>query len=208
MVRHIEPTSIEEDRSPAEAGEVTVWLRRWGYGDATAINEILPEVYRELRHIGQRILARERSDHTLSTTALVHEAYLRLLDQRRLGARDRQEFFALAGLTMRRVLVDYARKHRRIKRGGDQHKIPLDAVEGWLSVRQLDEVEILNDCLDRLADMDPRAALVVQHRFFVGLSVKEIADLLGVSTKTVQRDWSMARAWLRSQVRAGGEGMR
>ena len=78
----------------------------------------------------------------------------------------------------------------------------------WLSVRQLDEVEILNDCLDRLADMDPRAALVVQHRFFIGLSVEEIADLLGVSTKTVQRDWSMARAWLRSQVRTGGEGMR
>jgi RNA polymerase sigma factor (TIGR02999 family) len=200
--------SAESTRDlPGGAGEVTVWLRRWGYGGGEALNEILPEVYDELRRIGQRILARERSDHTLSTTALVHEAYLRLLDQRQIGASDRQEFFAIAGLTMRRVLLDYARRHRRLRRGGDLHKLPLEEVEGWLSLEQVEEVELVNDCLDRLAEMDPRAALVVQHRFFVGLTVAEIADLLGVSAKTVQRDWSAARAWLRSQVRAAsGEG--
>lgn len=205
MTAEKESQQAENTSLPAEVGEVTMWLQRWGYGDGAAVNEILPEVYQELRRIGRRILARERSDHTLSTTALVHEAYLRLLDQRRLGAEDRQEFFAIAGLTMRRVLVDYARRHRSMKRGGDLQKIALPDVEGWLTVPQLEEVEILNDCLDRLANIDPRAALVVQHRFFVGLSISEISELLGVSTKTIQRDWIMARTWLRSQVRGAQE---
>ena len=113
MARHIEPTILEEDRSPAEAGEVTVWLKRWGYGDATAINEILPEVYQELRHIGQRILARERSDHTLSTTALVHEAYLKL-EGRDWEWENRAHFFAAAAEAIRRVLLEHARARKAI----------------------------------------------------------------------------------------------
>jgi len=186
--------------------EVTAWLERWGYGDSGALNAILPEIYHDLRQVGRRVLARERADHTLSTTALVHEAYLRLLGQRRLDARNRQEFFAIAGLTMRRVLVDHARRHRRRKRGGELQRIPLENAETWLDSGQLEEVEALNDALDRLAEVDPRSALIVQHRFFVGLTVEQIAELLEVSDRTVKRDWAMAKAWLRREVRtvAGG----
>lgn len=186
--------------------EVTAWLQRWGYGDGDALNAILPEIYHDLRQVGRRVLARERADHTLSTTALVHEAYLRLLGQRRLDARNRQEFFAIAGLTMRRVLVDHARRHRRRKRGGELQRIPLENAETWLDSGQLEEAEALNDALDRLAEVDPRSALIVQHRFFVGLTVEQVAELLEVSDRTVKRDWAMAKAWLRREVRttAGG----
>lgn len=186
-----------------EPRDVTAWLDRWGWGDSRAIDAILPEVYDELRRIGRRVLAGERHDHTLQTTALVHEAYLRLLDQRKISARNRNEFFALAGLTMRRILVDHARSLRRKKRGGGLKRVPLDSAERWLDAGQLAELEILDGLLDRLADLDPRAALVVQHRFFVGLDSAEIAELLGVSIRTVKRDWALARSWLRREVRLG-----
>jgi RNA polymerase sigma factor (TIGR02999 family) len=180
---------------------VTSWLQRWGYGDGEAVNAVFPAVYRELRQVGRRMLARERPDHTFSTTALVHEAYLRLLGQDRLRARDRQEFFAIAGITMRRILVDHARRKKRLKRGGDAVKVDLDEASDWLTAAQAEEVEALDDALDRLAEHNSRASLIVHLRFFVGLTCEEVAELLGLTERTVRRDWSLARAWLRREVR-------
>ncbi len=180
---------------------VTTWLQRWGYGDAEAVNAVFPAVYRELRQVGHRMLAGERPDHTLSTTGLVHEAYLRLLDQDQLRARDRQEFFAIAGITMRRILVDSARRKKRLKRGGDAVKVDLDEAVGWLSAAQAEEAEALDEALDRLAEHNSRASLIVHLRFFVGLTCDEIARLLGLTDRTVRRDWSLARAWLRREIR-------
>lgn len=182
--------------------DVTSWLRRWGYGDGDALNEVFPAVYRELRQVGHRMLARERMDHTFSTTALVHESYLRLLGQDRLQARNREEFFAIAGITMRRVLVDYARRKNRLKRGGDAVKVPLDEVVGWLSAVQAEEAEALDEALDRLAEHNERASLIVHLRFFVGLTCEEVAELLGLTDRTVRRDWALARAWLRKETRS------
>jgi len=180
---------------------VTSWLKRWGYGDGEALNEVFPAVYRELRQVGHRMLARERSDHTFSTTALVHESYLRLLGQDRLQARDREEFFAIAGITMRRVLVDHARRRNRLKRGGDFVKVDLDDASDWLSSSQAEEAEALDAALDLLAEHNSRASLIVHLRFFVGLTCEEIAELLELSDRTVRRDWSLARAWLRREIR-------
>lgn len=181
---------------------VTEWLRRWGYGDSEALDAVFPEVYDELRRVGHRLLARERHDHTLSTTALVNESYLRLLGQHRVAARDREEFFAVAAVTMRRILVDHARQRNRLKRGGDAVKVALDDVEGWLSVAQAEEAEALDAALDALSEENERAALIVHLRFFVGLSCEEVAELLRMSDRTVRRDWSVARAWLRREIRS------
>lgn len=182
---------------------VTSWLKRWGYGDGDALDAVFPAVYRELRQVGHRMLAGERSNHTFSTTALVHEAYLRLLGQDRLHARDRQEFFAIAGVTMRRILVDHARSRNRLKRGGDAVKVGLEEAGRWLSEAQAEEVVALDAALDRLAEHNSRASLIVHLRFFVGVTCEEIAELLGLSDRTVRRDWSLARAWLRREIRAG-----
>jgi RNA polymerase sigma factor (TIGR02999 family) len=190
-------------RPPGEA--VTAWLEKWGYGDSQVLDSIFPELYHELRNIGHRVLAKERRNHTLSTTALVHESYLRLLGQKRLAAQNREEFFAIAGVVMRRILVDHARNRNRQKRGGDAVKIPLGDAERWLTSAQAEEAEALDHALDRLAKRDPRAALIVHHRFFVGLSCAEIAELIGVSVRTVKRDWSMARTWLRREIRNSTE---
>jgi len=192
----------DENLSLPSQDAVTSWLRRWGYGDGEALNAVFPAVYRELRQVGHRMLGGERSDHTLSTTALVHESYLRLLGQEQLRARNREEFFAIAGITMRRVLVDHARKRNRLKRGGDAVKIGLDDVSGWLSEAQAEEAEILDEALDRLAEHNQRASLIVHLRFFVGLTCEEVAELLGLTERTVRRDWSLARAWLRREIRS------
>lgn len=186
---------------PSEDG-VTSWLKRWGYGDGEALNAVFPAVYRELRQVGHRMLARERSDHTFSTTALVHESYLRLLGQDSLRARDREEFFAIAGITMRRVLVDHARRRNRLKRGGDFVKVDLDDAGDWLSSSQAEEAEALDEALDRLAEHNLRASHIVHLKFFVGLTCEEIAELLGLTDRTIRRDWSLARAWLRREIRS------
>lgn len=186
---------------------VTGWLKRWGYGDGDALNAVFPAVYSELRQVGHRMLSRERFDHTFSTTALVHESYLRLLGQDRLNARNRGEFFAIAGVTMRRILVDHARRKNRLKRGGDVVKVEFEEAGEWLSESQAEEAEALDVALDRLAENNSRASLIVHLRFFVGLSCEEIAELLELSDRTVRRDWSLARAWLRREIRnKTGEG--
>lgn len=161
---------------------------------------LVPLVYHELRRLARRHLRAERQGHTLRTTALVHEAYLRLAEQHSLAGGERTQFFAAASTTMRRVLVDYARSHNRLKRGGGTEPVALDEVAELLTDEDCDELVALDDALDRLNLMNPRAATVVQNRFFGGLSLDETAELLGVSPKTVQRDWIAARAWLRKEV--------
>ena len=182
------------------AGQVTRWLQRLQEGDDDALEQLIPLVYDELRLIARNQLRNEREGHTLSTTGLVNEAYLRLVDQRRLRAEDRPQFFAIAAVTMRRILVDYARSRKRIKRGGGQQAIPLEEASQFLTDAEADEVLALDLALDRLAALEPRAVKVVECRFYSGLALEETAQALGVSVKTVQRDWIAARAWLRKEI--------
>lgn len=180
--------------------DLTGWLHRIEGGDPAAWEQVARAIYDDLRRIAHQRLRAEREHHTLGTTALVHEAFLRLAQQRGLGAGGRAQFLAAASNTMRRVLVDYARARNRIKRGGGSVPLPLDAVEAILSEAAADEILALEDALGRLAQAEPRAARVVECRFFAGLTVEEIAEQLQLSEKTVRRDWTLARAWLRREV--------
>lgn len=181
-------------------GEVTQWIQRLRDGDEAALRRLVPLVYDELRQLARRQLRNERSGHTLSTTALVNEAYLRLVGQYQIRVEDRPQFFAVAATTMRRILVDYARTRKRLKRGGGQVPIPLEEAERFLTEREADEVLALDAALDRLAEMEPRAVHVVMCRFYSGLTLDETARALGISVKTAQRDWVAARAWLRKEI--------
>jgi len=180
--------------------EITQHLERLRQGDDEALEGLIPLLYDDLRRLAGSWLRGERAGHTLTPTALVHETYLRLLDQRRVGASDRTQFLAAAGTMMRRILVDYARTRKREKRGGGQQPMALHEVEEFLAVEEAEEVIALDQALDELAAANPRGAKVVECRFFAGLDVEQTAELLAVSTKTVQRDWIAARAWLRHQV--------
>ena len=181
-------------------GSVTQLLRRCGTADPAAWEELVPILYQDLRRIARQRLRFDRQALTLGTTALVNECYLRLIESRHLDAEDRSAFLAAASLTMRRVLVDYARTRKRQKRGGDQAAVPIEDVESWLSERESEEVLHLDEALEKLRAMDARAGQVVELRFFGGLSLEETAQVLGVSTKTVQRTWLAARAWLRKEI--------
>ena len=189
-----------ETRNGESGGEVTRWLRELESGDSAAMERLVPLLYSELRALARSRLREERAHHTLDTTALVHEAYLRLYRQQSLSADDRVAFLAIAGNTMRRVLIDYARAKKAQKRGGGAPQVPLEEVEDFLSESEADEMLELDDALRRLEEMNPQGAAVVQHRFFAGLTLEESADLLGVSTKTIQRRWLAARAWLRKEI--------
>jgi RNA polymerase sigma factor (TIGR02999 family) len=180
--------------------DVTRWLRQMSEGDRTALDRVVSLLYDELRVMAKSRLAGERGGHTLSATAVVNEIYLKLAQHRRISAPDRAQFLAVAATTMRRVLVDYARARRRKKRGGGAANVPLDQVEHLLSDSEADEILALDSALSRLAEINPRGAEVVQQRFYAGLSLEDTASLLGVSAKTVQRDWIAARAWLRKEV--------
>ena len=168
--------------------------------NAAAIDQLLPLVYKELRRLAAHFLKQERSDHTLQPTALVHEAYLRLLDQKNISVQNRAQFFAMAAQTMRRILVDYARSHHRQKRGGHQHEIALDEAIG-LSQERATDLLALDDALNTLAQLYPRKSQVVELRYFGGLSVEETAEVLDVSRKTVMRDWDLAKAWLYQELK-------
>ncbi len=183
-------------------GQVTQWLVRLREGDEAALEHLMPMLYDELRVMARLHLRNERSGHTLNPTALVNEVYLKLVDQRQIQAAHRTQFLAVASRTMRRILVDYARTKKRLKRGGGRHPVPLDEVGAFLSNQEADEVLALDEALDRLAGVKERAAQVVQYRFYSGLTLDETAEVLGVSAKTVQRDWLVARAWLRREVAA------
>jgi len=183
-----------------ESEPVTEWLERLREGDPDALDSVIPLLYKELRSIAGRQLRRERSDHTLSATALVHEAYFRMARQDSIRAGDRVQFLAIAGNTMRRILVDWARSKKRLKRGSGAAHVPLDEVQEFLSDEEAAEVIAIDAALDRLAEINERGAKVIEHRFFGGLSQEQTAEVLGVSAKTVQRDWIAARAWLRKEV--------
>ncbi|MDH4038695.1 MAG: ECF-type sigma factor [Candidatus Krumholzibacteria bacterium] len=185
----------------AAPDDITRWLERLGQGDPRALDAVMRLLYDELRTLARARLRDERAEHTLSATALVNEAYLKLSRDQQINAASRTQFFAVAARTMRRVLVDYARARKRIKRGGGAEHLPLEDVEPFLSEVEADEILALDDALTRLAELQPRAAEVVEQRFYAGLSVEETAQLLNVSAKTVQRDWIVARAWLRKEVR-------
>lgn len=159
-----------------------------------------PDLYLALKQMAHRQLRREAEGHTLGTTALVHEAWLRLSDSHGLPTSDSTRFFAMAAVTMRRVLVDHARRVKADKRGGGAVAVPLDEAEVMFNDEQAEELVSLDEALERLAQADARAARVVELRFFGGLSEAETADVLSVSPKTVQRDWNAARAWLRKEV--------
>ena len=172
-------------------------LRR---GDAGALDRLVPLLYDDLRRVARQRLQSERDGHTLGTTALAHEAYLRLSTQRQLRPVDRAEFFAAASNTMRRILVDYARGRRRQKRGAGAEVVPIDSADILLDDQAIDETLALDQALERLEAAYPRAARIFEQRLFGGLSVDEISEAVGVSPKTVQRDWEAARAWLRKEI--------
>ena len=169
-------------------------------GGQASMDRLLPIVYEELRRIARRQLGAERPDHTLSTTALVHEAYLRMADQTRLGWQDRAHFFAASAQAMRRILVDYARRHRAEKRGGGRAQVTLDDAMAAAGERA-DQLVALDEALTRLAAMDPRLARVVECRFFAGLTEEETAEALGVTARTVRRDWVKAKGWLLAELK-------
>lgn len=179
-------------------GEVTQLLERWREGQSEALDELLPLVYEELRRLAAHYLGKERRGHTLQATALVHEAYVRLLGKP-LQVEDRSHFFAVAARAMRRVLVDHARRHQADKRIGPQDKVSLeDGPE--LSVQPDVDVLALHEALERLGQVNPRQAKLVEIRYFGGLKNREAAEVLGVSLGTVERDWQVARLWLHRQL--------
>ena len=179
--------------------DVTELLLQWSSGKREAADKLMPLVYPELRRIAKKYLSKERPDHTLQSTALVHEAYLRLVDQNEVNWKDRAHFFSLATQIMRHILVDHARARAADKRGGPAAKLPLEDVRLVPEERSMDLVA-LDDALQELAKIDPRKGQVVELRFFGGLSVEEIAEVLQVSTKTVARDWNFAKLWLYREV--------
>ena len=170
-------------------------------GDAQAADQLLPLVYEELRRLAHRYMGRERKGHTLQTSGLVNEAYLRLVDQSRVHWQNRAHFFGIAAQMMRRILVDYARSRGYAKRGGDLRPVSLDEA-AIVSEDRAANVVALDDALTSLAAVDPRKSQIVELRFFSGLSIEETAEVLAVSPGTVMRDWTLAKAWLRREMRA------
>jgi RNA polymerase sigma factor (TIGR02999 family) len=179
--------------------EVTVLLGRWRNGDREALDSLIPLVYDELRRIAQHYLRNERQEHTLQSTALVHEAYVRLIRQDLPQWQNRAHFFAVAAQLMRQILVDHARAFRAEKRGGGAYRLALDEAEQ--DARPIDiDIVALDDALNTLSLMDPQQGKVVELKFFGGLSIEDTAEVLGVSASTVKRDWITARAWLHREL--------
>jgi RNA polymerase sigma factor (TIGR02999 family) len=199
------------------AGEVTQLLLRWRAGDQAALASLVPLVYEELRAMARRHLTHERGAHTLQRTALVHEAFLRMVDQTQVDWQGRSQFFGIASQMMRRVLVDHARKRTAAKRGGGAQQVDIEAVlaveEGDLSPAAEDgtkpqqesgvDFAAIHDALERLEALDPRQGKLVELRFFGGLSIKEAAAVIDISPATAKREWAIARAWLQRELTSG-----
>jgi len=188
-----------------ESQDVTGLLERWGQGDKDALNQLLPAVYDELHRMAARYLRRERPDHTLQPTALIHEAYLRLVDQNSVTWENRAHFFGISAQVMRRILVDHARGRHAAKRGGSLIKLPLDeAIHG--SPKQQEEIDLvaLDAALTRLAEVDAEQSRLVELRYFAGLTIEETAQVMDISPATVKRKWTVSRAWLRREISRSG----
>ncbi|MEZ5429097.1 MAG: sigma-70 family RNA polymerase sigma factor [Pyrinomonadaceae bacterium] len=183
----------------SEKPNVTQLLSKAQDGDENALNQLLPLVYNELRAVAANQLKSERQDHTLQATALVHEAYLRLLEQRDVDWRNRAHFFSIAAEMMRRILVNYAVKRNAKKRGDGATRMALDEAVSYSKKRDFDLVA-LDDALKTLAEFDQKQARIVELRFFGGLTVEETAEVLGISDSTVKREWRMAKAWLKTKL--------
>jgi RNA polymerase sigma-70 factor (ECF subfamily) len=194
---------VRDQEKTSPDGDVSMLLRAWSKGDQSALDKLAPIVYDELRRLARHYLGRERAGHSLQATALVNEAYLRLVDYKRMRWENRAHFFAVSAQLMRRILVDHARRHN-LKRGGGVQHVALEdtAVVGG---GRAENLVVLDDAMQALARIDPRKAHVVELRFFGGLSVEETAEVLKVSPVTVMRDWSTARAWLYREM-SGGSG--
>ena len=182
------------------APEITQLLKDWSEGNQTALDKLMPLVYDELRRQASRYLRNERQGHTLQTTALIHEAYLKLIGINQIEWQNRNHFFAIASTAMRRILVDYARERKRDKRGGVAENLPLD--EGLQISANEKSVDLiaLDEALSRLAKLDERQTKVVELKYFSGLSIDEIAEVLGIANSTVRLDWNLAKAWLKQEI--------
>jgi RNA polymerase sigma factor (TIGR02999 family) len=181
---------------------LTQLLIKWRNGDRSALDEMTPVLYEELRRLARHFLASERRDHTLQATALVHEAYLRLIDQHAVDWRNRAHFLAMAATMMRRILINHAEAHNAAKRAGSAEMVALEDAFGVFTDPRIDLLH-LNHTLDRLSGLDPQQGRVVELRYFGGLSIEETAEVLGVSPATVKREWSTARLWLMQQMSGG-----
>jgi RNA polymerase sigma factor (TIGR02999 family) len=186
----------------SDSGEVTRLLVSWSGGDQCALDRLVPVVYKELRRMAAGYLRRERGGHTLQPTALVHDAYLRLIDQKIADCHTRTQFFAIAANLMRQILVNHAKRHRSLKRGGG-NKVALEEAAGAAQQQPQVDLVALNEALDKLAQLNQRQSRVVELRFFGGLTEEEIAEVLNVSPITVKRDWRIARAALHNQLGGG-----
>ena len=189
-----------EGATPPGQESITDLLVRLSLGEEAIADRLYPLVYEQLRRIAHRRLQSERPDHTLGTTGLVHETYLRMVDQTRVEWRDRRHFYALSAQAMRRILVDYARRYRALRRGGGLQRVPLTEDAGL--TERGEALIALDEALERLAALSPRLSQVVECRYFAGLTEEETAEALGVTKRTVQRDWAKARGWLHLELRA------
>ncbi|HSE33814.1 MAG TPA: sigma-70 family RNA polymerase sigma factor [Pyrinomonadaceae bacterium] len=183
--------------------EITGLLEEWSGGNQAALDKLYPLVYEELRRLARSYMKREPKGHTLQTTALINEAYVRMVEQKSVHWQNRSHFFAISAQIMRRILVDHARRYLHLKRGGGAKKVSLD--QAMIVAREKsEEVLMLDEALENLARLDPRRCQVVELRYFAGLDNKEIAAVLKISENTVMRDWNLARAWLHQQLAGAG----
>jgi len=187
----------------AQTSETTQLLRAWASGDQAALDQLTPRVYQELRRMAGHFMQNERPGRTLQTTALVHEAYLRLVDRKDVDWKNRSHFFAVAAQTMRRILVDYARKHRAAKRGDSAPQISLEQAAVFAKERAPEHL-LIDELLTKLARLDPRGVRIVELRYFAGLSVGQTGEVIGISPATVKREWSVAKAWLMREMKKCG----
>ena len=197
----MKPSTKEDGRTECP-GDVTQLLLDWSNGNKEALAELMPVVYAELRRLARGYLRREPRPHTLQTTALVHEAYLRLIDQRNVRWQNRAHFFGIAATLMRRILVEHARSHQAVKRGSAESQLSLDEAIGFSKQPEVDLLA-LDDALVDLAAMDPQKSRIVELRFFGGLTVEETAEVLDVPPITVHRAWRITKAWLRQELDKG-----
>jgi len=192
---------VTESTPSSDAGELTALLVQWSRGDRAALERLLPMIYDECRRIASRQLRHEHREHTLDPTALVHEAYLRLVDQRSATWENRAQFFGVVAQVMRRILVDYARARYAKKRGGSAVLVSLEAAAAEPSDPQVADIIAIDEALGRLAARDPDQVRIIELRFFAGLSVEETAHVLARSPRTVKREWRLAKAWLYQELK-------